>query len=298
MAMTKKQARLFAIGCTALATIAFIGMTLDSHRQFGKLTNADKLTPQVVRGKDVWHENNCINCHTLFGEGAYYAPDLTKITKLRGEAYLTAYMKDPSQFYDEKRHRRLMPKQDISDPDIQALIAFLEWVSNVDNQGWPPRPILVTGATFPGTDQSTAATTSEPSAPGVAAGGGAAGPAPPGARPMTGTENPMALGQNVFRTAAPACTACHSVAPGVNMAGPSLAGLSTRAEQTLASGQYKGQATDVPGYIREAIVQPSAHVVPGAMYSAGGTSFMPNTYRTSLTPEQIDQLTAYLASLR
>lgn len=304
MAMTKKQARLFAIGCTAAATVAFLGMTLDSHRQFGKLTNADQLTPQVVRGKDVWHENNCINCHTLFGEGAYYAPDLTKITKLRGEAYLTAYMKDPAQFYDEKRHRRLMPKQDISDPDIQALIAFLEWVSNVDNQGWPPRPILVTGATFPGSDQATVAATSDAAAsgllaaPGAPRADGAVGPAPPGARPMTGTENPMALGQNVFRTAAPACTACHSVAPGVNMAGPSLAGMSSRAEQILASGQYKGKATDVLGYIRESVVEPSAHIVPGAMYSAGGTSFMPDSYRTSLTPAQIDQLTAYLASLR
>jgi nitric oxide reductase subunit C len=286
--MNKKQARLFAIGSTALATVVFLGLTIDSHRQFDKLTNADKITPQVARGKDVWHENNCINCHTLFGEGAYYAPDLTKITKLRGEAYLTAYMKDPSQFYDENKHRRLMPRQDISETDIKALISFLDWVSNVDNQGWPPRPILVTGATFPGTDQGAANTN-------VAT---ATGNVPPAARPMSGAENPMALGQNIFRTAAPACTACHSVAPGVNMAGPSLAGLASRAEQLLASGQYKGAAKDAAGYIRESITQPSAHVVPGPMYSAGGTSFMPATYGTSLTPQQLDQLTAYLASLK
>lgn len=284
--MNKKQARLFAIGSTALAAIAFLALTLDSHRQFGKLTNADKITAEVTRGKDVWHENNCINCHTLFGEGAYYAPDLTKITKLRGEAYLTAYMKDPSQFYDEKRHRRLMPKQNISDPDIKALISFLDWVSNVDNQGWPPRPILVTGATFPGTDQP------------AAAGGVATAAAPPGARPMTGTENPMALGEQVFRSATPACVACHSVAQGVNMAGPSLAGVATRAEQILASGQYKGQAKDAAGYIKESITAPGAHLVPGAMYSANGMSFMPATYGTSLTPAQLDQLTAYLASLK
>src|SRR5690606_18716714 len=233
--MNKKQARLFAIGATFLATVVFLGLTVDSHRQFGRLTNADRITAEVTRGKDVWHENNCINCHTLFGEGAYYAPDLTKITKLRGEAYLTAYMKDPSKFYDESKHRRLMPKQDISEPDIKALIAFLDWVSNVDNQGWPPRPILVTGATFPGTDQAAAGTDSveAPGAPGAAPQAGEAGNVPPGARPMTGAENPMALGQNVFRTAAPSCTACHSVSPGVNMAGPSLAGISARAEKLL-----------------------------------------------------------------
>ena len=288
--MNKRQSRLFAIGSTALAVVIFLGMTLDSHRQFGKLTNADKITPAVTHGKDVWHANNCINCHTLFGEGAYYAPDLTKITKLRGEAYLQAYMRDPSKFYDENKHRRLMPKQDLSDKDITDLIAFLEWVSNVDNQGWPPRPILVTGAALPGTDQSVAQQTQAPGAGGSAT--------PPAARPVTGAENPMALGEQVFRSATPACVACHSIAPGVNMAGPSLAGLEARAAPLLASGEYKGKAKDLAGYIREAITQPSAHVVPGAMYSANGASFMPTTYAKDLTPAQIDQLVAYLSSLK
>ena len=289
--MNKRQTRLFAIGSTAAAVVLFVGMTLDSHRQFGKLTNADKITPEVTHGKDVWHANNCINCHTLFGEGAYYAPDLTKITKLRGEAYLQAYMRDPSKFYDENKHRRLMPKQDLSDKDITDLIAFLEWVSNVDNQGWPPRPILVTGATLPGTDQSVAQQTQA---------GSAGGPAtlPPGARPLTGTENPIALGEQVFRSATPACAACHSIAPGVNMAGPTMAGLRARTEALLASDQYKGKATDLAGYIREAITEPSAHVVPGPMYSAGGTSFMPTTYAKDLTSAQLDQLSAYLSSLK
>lgn len=287
--MNKRQARHFAIGSTLVATVAFIGLTLDSHRQFDRLTNSDKITAQVTRGKDVWHENNCINCHTVFGEGAYYAPDLTKITKLRGEAYLTAYMKDPSKFYDETRHRRLMPKQNISDADIAALIAFLDWISNVDNQNWPPRPILVTGATFPGSDVS---------APATAGANQAGGSAPPAARPTTSTDNPIALGERVFRSAAPACTACHSTAPGVNMAGPSLAGLVGRTTALLAGSTYKGKATDVDGYIRESVTTPSAHVVPGAMYSANGQSFMPNTYGKDLTPEQIDHLVAYLSSLK
>ena len=34
------------------------------------------------------------------------------------------------------------------------------------------------------------------------------------------------------------------------------------------------------------------------MYSAGGTSFMPNTYGKDLKPEQIDQLVAYLATFK
>jgi nitric oxide reductase subunit C len=295
--MNKRQTRFFAIGSTAIATLVFLALTVDSHRQFPKLTNAQNITPAVKSGQDVWHKNNCINCHTLFGEGAYYAPDLTMITQLRGEAYLTAYMKDPSQFYDEQRHRRLMPKQDLSEQDIQDLISFLDWVSKVDNQGWPPRPILVTGATIPGTDMTSAqqhqqsAPSQQPAPPGQA-------DTPAGARPVSGAENPMALGERLFRSTTPACNACHSIAPGVNMAGPSLAGLSQRAAQIIASPDYKGQAKDAAAYIKESITNPSAHLIPGAMYSANGTSFMPNTYGESLKPEQVDQLAAYLGTLK
>lgn len=287
--MNKRQSRMFAIVSTAIAALAFLGMTIDSHRQFGKLTNAQNITPQVSHGQDVWHENNCINCHTLFGEGAYYAPDLTKITQLRGEQYLQAYMRNPAAFYDEQKHRRLMPKQDLSDTDITDLIAFLDWVSKVDNQGWPPRPILVTGASIPGTDLSTLQQASEADQ----------GAMPPGARPVTGAENPIALGQAAFRSVTPACNACHSVAPGVNLAGPTLAGIAARAAKVIESPEYHGNARDVESYLRESIQHPSAYLVPGPMYSANGQSFMPSTYgEGGLTSQQIDQLAAFLATLK
>lgn len=279
--MNKRQSRLFAIVATGLSVLAFLGMTLDSHRQFPTLTNAENITPEVIHGKDVWHKYNCINCHTLFGEGAYYAPDLTKITQHRGEAYLKAYMQDPANFYDEQKHRRLMPKQDLSEKEIDDLIVFLDWVANVDNQGWPPRPILVTGATMQ-----------------VAAAGGAATPGDAGGTPVRAGNDPRALGEHLFRTATPVCTACHSLQPGVTMAGPSLAGMAGRAAATVADPGYTGSASDAEGYIRESITDPSAHLVAGAMFSANGVSFMPTTYGESLGEEQIDQLVAYLGSLK
>ncbi|KJZ39913.1 MULTISPECIES: c-type cytochrome [Pseudomonas] len=286
--MNKRQTRSFALISTAIATVVFLGMTVDSHRQFPTLTNAQQITPQVTRGKDVWHQYNCINCHTLFGEGAYYAPDLTKITQQRGAPYLTAFLKDPSKFYDEKRHRRLMPNLKLGDEEIADLIAFLDWVSKVDNQGWPPRPILVTGASIPGMDLTVAQQN--------ATGGDQP---PPAARPMSGKEDPIALGEALFRTTAtPVCSACHSIAPGVNLAGPTLAGLANRAKQVIASPDYKGKAKDAEGFIRESIVTPSAYLHPGDMFSANGMSFMPDTFAKSLTPEQIDQLVAYLASFQ
>lgn len=285
--MNKRQTRLFAIGGTVVTGLLFLGMTLESHRQFPKLTNAQDITPEVTLGNNVWHANNCINCHTLFGEGAYYAPDLTKITQLRGEAYLRAYLHDPSKFYDEQKVRRLMPTQNLSDADITGLIAFLDWVGKVDNQGWPPRPLLVSGSSVPGMLAAAAQPAATPAAE-----------APTAVAAAAEGGSPIAQGEALFHSASPPCAACHSIAPGVNMAGPSLAGISARAEKILASGTYKGEAKDVKGFLHESIVHPSAYLEPGDMYSAGGTSFMPATYGTSLTPEQVDQLVDYVSTLK
>ena len=82
------------------------------------------------------------------------------------------------------------------------------------------------------------------------------------------------------------------------MAGPSLAGIATRTEQTLASPAYKGSAADLEAFIRESITHPSAHLVAGAMYSANGVSFMPNTYEKDLTTQQVGHLAAYLATFK
>lgn len=271
--MTKRHTRMFFVGGTLLFAAIFVGLTIDSHRQFDTLTNADAITPEVAAGKDVWHYKNCINCHTLMGEGAYYAPDLTKITQQRGEAYLRAFLRDPAQFYSEEVHRRLMPNPNLSEQEITEVIAFLDWVSKIDNQGWPPRPILVSGGQLAG-----AATIPEPS--------------------VAASDDPVAMGEAIYRNTPPACFACHSVSPGVNLAAPSLAGIGTRAARIVDSAGYGGAATDAEGYIRESIVNPHAYLVPGQIYSAQGRSFMPDNYGTTLTPEQIDQLVAYLVTLR
>ncbi len=270
--MTKRQTRLFFIIGTLVFAAIFLLMTFDSHRQFDELTNAHLITPEVSAGKDVWHKQNCINCHTLLGEGAYYAPDLTKITQHRGIPYLTAFLQDPSQFYSEERHRRLMPNPNLTDEEIAQVLAFLDWVSMIDNQGWPPRPIMVTGGSF-----------GMPAA--------APGDAPPG-------DDPVAQGQAYFGQTPAACSACHSTTPGVELAGPSLAGIAARADSILASGDYTGSATNAAEYLRESILEPGAYLVPGPIYSGGGRSFMPDNYDQLLDEAQVSALVEYLLTLR
>jgi nitric oxide reductase subunit C len=271
--MTKRAARLFFFVSTLLSGLVFVALTVDSHRQFPKLTNAAALDERVVAGKDVWHRQNCINCHTLLGEGATYAPDLTKITTQRGAAYLREFLKDPSRFYSEERDGRLMPRLDLSDADIDHLIAFMSWVSRIDTQGWPPRPILVKGSAVPGAVMGSAAS-------------------PPA------SSDPVEVGRAVFNAVPPGCAACHSIAPGVNIVGPTLAGMPATAAARIASPDYRGKAKDAAAYIRESIVDPNAYVLTGPTYATGGQSLMPHDYGQTLKPEQVDQIVAYLLTLR
>jgi len=271
--MTKRQTRAFFYAGTGLFALVFVILTVDSHRQFGALTHSDQITPDVIAGKHVWHRKNCVNCHTLLGEGAYYAPDLTKITDLRGEAYLTAFLKEPGRFYTEKENRRVMPNLNLSDEEIREVIAFLAWTSRIDTHGWPPRPILVSGSSIPGMGAR-----SEPS----------------GAMPA----DPVAQGDAIFHTPTVGCFACHSTAPGVSLVGPSLAGVSTRAARTIADPAYRGSAHTPAEYMRESIVEPSAYLVTGGNFANGTQSLMPANFGQTLTPEQIDALVAYLSSTK
>ena len=273
--MNKRQTRAFFYSGTGICALVFLGMTVDTHRQIPKLTNEAKLTPDVIQGKHIWHKKDCINCHTLMGEGAYFAPDLTKITQQRGAPYLKAFLKDPSKFYSEERDRRLMTNPNLSDREIDQVIAFLDWVGHIDTQGWPPRPILVSGATIPGTEMVGAGPTQ-----------------------AAASNDPVAVGQTLFRTSPPGCFGCHSTTAGVNLVGPSLADIGEMARRHIAEPSYHGKAKDAAAYIRESIVDPNAFVLEGPTYSSGGRSLMPTGFDVALKPQQIDALVAYLMTLK
>jgi cytochrome c2 len=94
-------------------------------------------------------------------------------------------------------------------------------------------------------------------------------------------------GQEVFeQVAAPACNTCHSLQPGEDLVGPSLAGIGTE-----AGNRVSGQSAQE--YLRASIVAPDDHIVEG--YSA---NIMPTSYGTQLTDQQITDLVAYLLSLK
>ena len=137
--LSKSQARAFFLGGTGVFAAAFLALTYDSHRQVPKLTNADKLNDEVIAGKVIWEDNNCMGCHTLFGEGAYYAPELTKVIERRGKPWLRMFLKDPEAMFPGERK---MQNYNFSDEEIEHVIAFFDWCGKVDLNGFPAKPPL------------------------------------------------------------------------------------------------------------------------------------------------------------
>jgi nitric oxide reductase subunit C len=91
--LSKSQARLFFIIGTVAFSGVFLWLTVDTMRKIPQQTRQQNITAEVNRGKLIWDANNCMGCHTIFGEGAYYAPELTKAYERRGEQWLTLFFK-------------------------------------------------------------------------------------------------------------------------------------------------------------------------------------------------------------
>jgi nitric oxide reductase subunit C len=110
-------------------------MTFDTLGQLDK--RAPEITQAVDDGKKVWHKYDCIGCHTIFGNGTYFAPDMTKMAARKPKSYLKQFIMDPKSV----NAQAVMPKFGITSDEADNLIAFLDWVSKVDTNNWPP-PIL------------------------------------------------------------------------------------------------------------------------------------------------------------
>ncbi|WP_373236400.1 c-type cytochrome [Cohaesibacter celericrescens] len=142
--LTKSRARNIFYGGSIFFVIIFIVLTVHSHFYVvNTSTSTMPLTEEVVMGKRVWEHNSCINCHTLHGEGAYFAPEVGNVMTRWGVA------DDPEDAFDTLKAwmesqpsgiegRRQMPNFKLTDEEIRALAEFLRWADHTDTQGWPP----------------------------------------------------------------------------------------------------------------------------------------------------------------
>jgi len=137
--LSKSDSLKIFILVTLTAAIIFLFLSYDTLKKIPDQTKEENITASVIRGKNIWESNNCMGCHTLFGEGAYYAPELTKVYLRRSEDFIRIFLKDPIAMYPGKRK---MIKYNFSDGEIDDIIAYLKWCGEVDLNGFPIEPFL------------------------------------------------------------------------------------------------------------------------------------------------------------
>jgi nitric oxide reductase subunit C len=120
---------------------------------FGKKLDDDQARALVDHVKKLFQGRNCINCHTILGNGAYYAPDLTKawLDPAWGhegarETLMLMFLMDPVANARGFGTQRRMPDLNLTEDEARALIAYLKWVSAIDTNGFPHNfPVIPQG---------------------------------------------------------------------------------------------------------------------------------------------------------
>jgi len=138
--LSKKQARAFFLGGTLVTFLIFIGLTVYSLSGEQDQTNEENLTAEVVRGKEIWETNNCMGCHTILGEGGYYAPELTKVVDRlnvkyndNGEEIIKGILMSKTPWQPNGRQ---MVAYGMSEGEATDVIAFFNWVGKIDLNGF------------------------------------------------------------------------------------------------------------------------------------------------------------------
>ena len=132
---TSQAARNIFYGGTVFFVLLFAAIVFHTEQRIPERSKAAEITPAVVRGKHLWETRNCIGCHTLLGEGAYFAPELGNVYKRRGPDFIKAWIKSQPT---GTPGRRQMPNFNFSDAQLDDMVEFLKWTGEIDTNRWPP----------------------------------------------------------------------------------------------------------------------------------------------------------------
>lgn len=136
---TKSMARNIYLGGSVFFLLLFLVLTFDTVKnEIPKQDNHANLSEQVARGKRVWEENNCVGCHSILGEGAYFAPELGNVYVRFGnnKEAIKGFIKGRPA--DGIPWRRSMPQFNLTDEQLDDIAEFLKWTSEINTNNWPP----------------------------------------------------------------------------------------------------------------------------------------------------------------
>ncbi|HMN38109.1 MAG TPA: cytochrome c [Hyphomicrobium sp.] len=305
----KRRRALIALGLMAAIFISLSAVSFLPSRGQTVPSTVTYAGHDAVSGKRVFQAYNCMGCHTIVGNGAYFGPDLTKLYGKAGPAWIEAFLPsagswptmgavrlqlqnkgvaaeagvDTIEAYLEKYpdaaerinrrggHPSNMPNLPLSRDEAGQLIAFLKYTSEMNTEGWPPVP-KVNGLSFP--QAKPVAVTAQQAA------------AAPAAAPVAAVQpkSQAELGEKLARDNG--CTACHAPT-GEKLVGPGWGGLYGSTVE-LAGGS---SVTADDAYLTESILKPDAKIVAG--YQAGA---MPS-FAEMLDAGQVAAIVAYIRSL-
>ncbi|MFC5387706.1 c-type cytochrome [Aquamicrobium segne] len=306
----KRRRALAVLGLMALIFVALSAVSFLDSRGQAVPSNITYAGVDAVAGKRVFQAYNCMGCHTIVGNGAYFGPDLTKLYADAGPAWLEAFLPSagawPTQAavrlklqdkaiaeesgvetieaYLEKypaaaeRIARRggkpthMPNLPFSRSDVQELVAFMKYTAAMNTEGWPPVP-KVDGLTF--AVATPMPVTTQPIA---------FSPAEETSQAMAAPKSAIAHGAELVEENG--CTACHA-ATSEKLVGPGWEGL-YGSTVSLADGSTV-VADDA--YLTEKILEPDTRLVAG--YEEG---IMPS-FAEILDADQIADVVAYIRSL-
>lgn len=89
----------------------------------------------AVEGKKAFEQYQCMDCHTIVGNGAYFAPDLTRVYKRSGgnEASLAGIIQSGFPL----KGMPPMTDRGMGSEDAYRVVAFLKYADMLDTNGWP-----------------------------------------------------------------------------------------------------------------------------------------------------------------
>ncbi|TAL75239.1 MAG: c-type cytochrome [Rhodanobacter sp.] len=306
----RRRLALVMFGLMMLVFIVLSGFSFLSSR--GQVT-PDQVSfgaNQATAGKRVFQAYNCMDCHTLVGNGAYLAPDLTKEYQDAGPAWLAAFLPSAGGWPTEAALRtQLLNKEVAADAGVDSLdayyrkypgakdrvdrrggkttfmpnlpfhgnevgelIAYLKYTSEMDTEGWPPKVMTGTLDHRLALLHGTPLVVAAPVAPAAAAN-------------VADTHDLAEHGEAVAKDFG--CLACHAV-DGKPLVGPDWGHL-YGAQVKLTDGS--SVAAD-DAYLTESILKPNAKIVAG--YTPG---VMPQQYDQLLKPDDVKAIVAYIRSL-
>ncbi len=136
--LTKSMARNTFYGGSLFFFLVFLGLTFHTTSELPKRDHRENITEQVAQGKYVWETNNCAGCHTILGEGAYFAPELGNVYLRFGKSKeaIKGFIK--SRPKNGIPGRRSMPQFNLTEEELDAIAEFLKWASQINTNNWPP----------------------------------------------------------------------------------------------------------------------------------------------------------------